>query len=283
MDRTRFSRGSARSSAITQSNVQARSAGRISTDQCEEGFDNANMRNCGSLSSRLTQEWLEEAKRIMTSSPSPCDSSAKITGSPRFGSVRISTGPLLCRKDPLSRSARRNRATEGFSEEILNRSARHSRNGSILSNIPDPLEDSTSPTSQVNIWITKNIQPPNDDDNKNGVINDSEQSTLLQRKSTPQRRSRFQAEPKQAQDVPRRFKQGPNMDGNRVLSPPKNLVESAHRRSISRSTCLMDKLGAELTGLEEEEGRGGGEQGRGMNGFLKKQRAKFGSLMSKKA
>ncbi|CAN1335108.1 hypothetical protein LINPERPRIM_LOCUS36638 [Linum perenne] len=259
MDRTRFSRGSARSSAITQSNVQARSAGRISTDQCEEGFDNANMRNCGSLSSRLTQEWLEEAKRIMTSSPSPCDSSAKITGSPR------------------------NRATEGFSEEILNRSARHSRNGSILSNIPDPLEDSTSPTSQVNIWITKNIQPPNDDDNKNGVINDSEQSTLLQRKSTPQRRSRFQAEPKQAQDVPRRFKQGPNMDGNRVLSPPKNLVESAHRRSISRSTCLMDKLGAELTGLEEEEGRGGGEQGRGMNGFLKKQRAKFGSLMSKKA
>ncbi|CAN0891353.1 hypothetical protein LINGRAHAP2_LOCUS16935 [Linum grandiflorum] len=254
INRTRF-----RSSAITQpDNGLTDSAPSI----CDDGLD---MRNC---SSRLTQEWLDEAKRIVAASDSHIDSSAKITGSPRFGSVRISTGALICRKDPLSRSARRNRATEGFSEEILSRSARHSRNGSILSNVAPDL--STSPTSQVNMWIANNIEPPNGISSSDSS---SGQSTLPQRRS-----SRFQVEPKQ--DIPpRRFKQGPNTEG-RVLSPPKNLVESAHRRSVSRSTCLMEKIAA------NEEGAGGAEmQGKSVNGFLKKQRAKFGNMMmmSKKA
>lgn len=57
------------------------------------------------INSRLTQEWLEEAKRVVALSPSRgCDSPTRLTGSPRFASAAIRD---FDRRDPLSRSARR--------------------------------------------------------------------------------------------------------------------------------------------------------------------------------
>lgn len=67
-----------------------------------------------STSSRLTQEWLEEAKKLVASSPNrglpraEGNSPSRLSGSPRFGVTgpRLSTSPLI-ERDPLSRSARR--------------------------------------------------------------------------------------------------------------------------------------------------------------------------------
>ncbi|KAJ0751092.1 hypothetical protein Hdeb2414_s0026g00678001 [Helianthus debilis subsp. tardiflorus] len=64
-----------------------------------------------STSSRLTQEWLEEAKKLVASSPNrgmsraEGNSPSRLAGSPRFGvsGPRLSTSD----RDPLSRSARR--------------------------------------------------------------------------------------------------------------------------------------------------------------------------------
>lgn len=66
-----------------------------------------------SSNSKMTQEWLEEAKRIVASSPSRSNSPSRLaTGSPRFAAVqgqaaRLSLSSALDRRDPLSRSARR--------------------------------------------------------------------------------------------------------------------------------------------------------------------------------
>lgn len=76
----------------------------------EDSFDMSTR----STSSRLTQEWLEEAKRLVASSPNRGSSRAegnspsRLVGSPRFGvsKPRLSTSSLTDR-DPLSRSARR--------------------------------------------------------------------------------------------------------------------------------------------------------------------------------
>lgn len=61
-------------------------------------------------SSRITQEWLEEAKRIVASSPTrTVESPSRSIGSPsRFAAVpaRLSASSID-RRDPLSRSARR--------------------------------------------------------------------------------------------------------------------------------------------------------------------------------
>lgn len=58
--------------------------------------------------SKLTQEWLEEAKRIVAMSPSRNDSPTRLVGSPRFAAVKLSDSlASLDRRDPLSRSARR--------------------------------------------------------------------------------------------------------------------------------------------------------------------------------
>lgn len=62
-----------------------------------------------STSSRLTQEWLEEARRVVASSPSRCDSPSRLVGSPRFAAAQgsPSLASSLDGRDPLSRSARR--------------------------------------------------------------------------------------------------------------------------------------------------------------------------------
>ena len=71
----------------------------------EESFDDSTRSN----SSKLTQEWLEEARRMVASSPSRCESPSRLVGSPRFAAVpaRLSSASILDRRDPLSRSARR--------------------------------------------------------------------------------------------------------------------------------------------------------------------------------
>ncbi|KAL5991201.1 hypothetical protein ACLOJK_012107 [Asimina triloba] len=59
-----------------------------------------------STSSKLTQEWLEEAKRMVAMSPGRHESPPKLVGSPRFAAARGSES-AIDRRDPLSRSARR--------------------------------------------------------------------------------------------------------------------------------------------------------------------------------
>jgi len=62
----------------------------------------------GSSTGRLTQEWLEEAKRMVADSPSRHASPSRLSGSPRFASSRArEPSPILELRDPLSRSARR--------------------------------------------------------------------------------------------------------------------------------------------------------------------------------
>lgn len=62
------------------------------------------------------------------------------------------------------------------------------------------------------------------------------------------------------------------MPEKQVLSPPRNLVESAHRRSISSSTCLIDR---NLQNPSDVNG-----QLEDLNGFLKKQRIQIGKLLN---
>jgi hypothetical protein len=59
-------------------------------------------------------------------------------------------------------------------------------------------------------------------------------------------------------------------------------VESAHRRSISSSTCSMDKIApkhnASHGGLKEEKGASGDNS---LNGFLKQQRIKLEKVLNR--
>jgi hypothetical protein len=71
-------------------------------DEEDEDFDSSSRRN----SSRMTQQWLEEARRMVASSPTRCDSPSKLISSPRFAAAQGSPA-FLDRRDPLSRSARR--------------------------------------------------------------------------------------------------------------------------------------------------------------------------------
>jgi len=71
-------------------------------DEEDEDFDSSSRSN----SSRMTQQWLEEARRMVASSPTRCDSPSKLISSPRFAAAQGSPA-FLDRRDPLSRSARR--------------------------------------------------------------------------------------------------------------------------------------------------------------------------------
>ncbi|MED6125726.1 hypothetical protein PIB30_071421 [Stylosanthes scabra] len=98
----------------------------------EFGFDDSRRSN----SARLTQGWLEEARHVLaSSSPNSSNSSRKqggsVVGSPRFAASSSSSQgrnnvPLLMsldRRDPLSRSARRNKGGENLGDEILSKSS----------------------------------------------------------------------------------------------------------------------------------------------------------------
>ncbi|KAK9278075.1 hypothetical protein L1049_027633 [Liquidambar formosana] len=289
-----------------------------------EDFDDSPRRN----SSKLTQEWLEEAKRMVASSPSRCDSPSRLVGSPRFAAAQNHrSAALLDRRDPLSRSARRHRSVEGFSGEIISKSATHSRNNSVnldtttttsaATNSPDQ-----SPASVVHKWFSNILKPPNptpppppssphQENNHRPVITtpDSPAQNLPPRLSV-HRRSRFQNDPSatQPQQIPtisrRTFKTPAPLPNTQLLSPPKNLVESAHRRSISSSTCSLQEnlvlspprklvesahrrsISSATCSIEkiatkqEENGRvKEGEVGRDLNGFLKEQKVKIGKIL----
>lgn len=77
----------------------------INNKNCNEDFEHSNRSN----NSKLTHDWLEEAKRIVASSPARCESPSRLVGSPRFAAAqgRSSLSSVLDRRDPLSRSARR--------------------------------------------------------------------------------------------------------------------------------------------------------------------------------
>lgn len=74
-------------------------------DEEDDGFDDSTRSN----SARLTQEWLQEARLVVASSPSRCESPGRLLGSPRFASPSKSSLPSSDRTDALSRtrSARR--------------------------------------------------------------------------------------------------------------------------------------------------------------------------------
>ncbi|XP_020537460.1 uncharacterized protein LOC105640295 [Jatropha curcas] len=281
-------------------------------DDEEESFDDSVRSN----SSRLTQEWIEEARRMVASSTLRCDSPSRLVGSPRFAAAGRKTSSVLDRRDPLSRSARRYRAAEGFSGEILIKSAKHSRNKSeTLESFPSsPTEP--SPASQVHQWFSNILKPSNPDDQPPSSASTDPMALTVPPRPSTYRKSRFQTDPPpppSPQGVPvplprRTFKPAPlpadaqllsppknliesahrrsiswstcSQPESQPLSPPKNLVESAHRRSIARSTCSVEKITGpkvNVNGWQKEEE---GEKGVSLNGFLKEQRIKIEKILN---
>ncbi|KAD4385683.1 hypothetical protein R6Q59_010306 [Mikania micrantha] len=234
----------------------------------EDDFDSSTR----STSSRLTQEWLEEAKKLVASSPNrglsraEDHSPSRLTGSPRFGvsGPRLSTSSLI-ERDPLSRSARRHRAVDGFTGEILTKSANktHSRNNSQTENSPPP---NLSPTSAVQKWFNNILKPPNEITPPPDIIpprasthrrsrfeNQSpppptlpsatmntmppafDPTALVPPRLSAHRKSRFQNDPSLAQ--PQKAPSTTPPAGTQMLSPPKHLHGSTQRRSVSSSIC----------------------------------------------
>ncbi|PNY12900.1 hypothetical protein L195_g009544 [Trifolium pratense] len=206
-------------------------------DEEDDGFDDSTRSN----SARLTQEWLQEARLVVASSPSRCESPGRLLGSPRFASPSKSLLPSSDRTEALSRA----------------RSARSNSNNN------------------------NNTQPPSPDS--------------LPPRQPLSRKSRFQTEPSgathpQGIQVPnynsrRTFKPSapsPENPNRRIpptsleslpLSPPRNLVESAHRRTISSSTCSWEKIVPPVKYSTKEEEEATEEYS--LNGFLKEQRNLF--------
>ncbi|KAG9134320.1 hypothetical protein Leryth_026195 [Lithospermum erythrorhizon] len=228
-------------------------------DGDNEDFDTS-IRSTDSNSSRLTQEWLVEAKRLVAASPTRHESPSKRIGSPRFAKSKETTLPIsssiLERRDPLSRSARRHRPLESFSGEILSKTAKHTRNKSETPTLEIPPSNepsATQPFHAVQKWIS-NIIHPQEEKNSPTASTTSDHHPpfppiFSPRLSTGHRKSRFQAH--QQAPPAREFKiSNPNSNGTQllspprdfsgsleVLSPPRNLIVSAQRRSISLSTC----------------------------------------------
>ncbi|XP_020585887.1 uncharacterized protein LOC110028395 [Phalaenopsis equestris] len=192
--------------------------------------------------SRLTQDWLEEAKRMVAAgTASRHTSPVRSAGSRRFvaASQAKELSPPLDKRDALSRSARRTRATEGLSEEILQRSsARHNRNRSDYNFAADY---SSPPASQQasHRYDQLDVAPfP---------------IGSLPPKLPPVSRSRFLERTQDA--TPRRSFRTPSPSSRSLsslppdnlspqtpppLSPPRNLFKPSLRRTISTSTCSID-------------------------------------------
>ncbi|XP_024976349.1 uncharacterized protein LOC112514249 [Cynara cardunculus var. scolymus] len=320
-----------------------------------------------STSSRLTQEWLEEAKRLVASSPDRGSSRAegnspsRLVGSPRFGvsRPRLSTSSVT-ERDPLSRTARRNRSVDGFTGEILTKSAKHShsRNNSqttvdsISNSSPQPTD--VSPASAVQKWFSNILKPPTAGDPTPPATAATTSPDMIPPRASTHRRSRFENQsspplppispsatttttttaaadpsafvpPRLSTHRRSRFQNDPNAAqpqlipskrtikttatttpadtqilsppkhllesaqrrsissstcslNNQILSPPRNLVESAQRRSISSSTCFTDKISRKPSPIRGElKDSELGQQD--LNGFLNNQRIKILKLL----
>ncbi|KAL5748191.1 hypothetical protein ACOSQ2_025488 [Xanthoceras sorbifolium] len=266
-------------------------------------------------SSRMTQEWLDEAKRMVASSPGLSESPSKLTGSPcRFAAVQARLShSSFDRRDPLSRSARRHRAVEGFSGEILSKTAKHSRNKSTSLDSSTPPSAEQSPTAAVHKWFSNILNPTPHSPPSTPNLSPDPTALVLPPRQSIQRKSRFQTDNTafQPQPIPvhsrRTFRtnSGPTtqeqvlsppknltVPGHRrstssstldePLSPPNNLVESVHRRLISKSTCSLDKVGQKtnFSGCFNQEKDSTPDPG--LNGFLKEQRIKFEKISNRK-
>ncbi|KAK3037509.1 hypothetical protein RJ639_030317, partial [Escallonia herrerae] len=320
----------------TENKVYNLDGGGKFTDKDEDSYDDFDS-STRSTTSKLTQEWLEEAKRMVASSPTRgSESPSRPAGLPRFGVAppRLSAS-TFDRRDPLSRSARRHRsAAEGFGGEIISKSAKHTRNNSDTFTAPHqpPAAADNSPSSAVQKWFSNILKPPT-------PTPDPAPPPLAARTSTAHRRSRFETTdpppppPPVSGDPPRqsfhrksRFKNDPNAAhaipthptkrtfacagspatgnthllsppkhlaesvhrrsvssstwDNRVLSPPRNLVESAHRRSISSSTCATDRILQKASIVNGPLKETAGELGcKDLNGFLKEQKVKIEKIL----
>ncbi|KAI3901205.1 hypothetical protein MKW92_037034 [Papaver armeniacum] len=279
---------------------------RFEEDTDDEGGNREQKRN-----SKLTQEWLHEAKRLV--SARTCDSPTRLVGSPRFASAGGGSRDFLDRRDPLSRSARRHRAVESFSGEILSKSARHSRNKSETIELSKPTAEA-SPASAVHQWFS-NIFNPHHNQQRQQESSDNDQPDSVLSKPPRQplvRKSRFRdnlpttdtctkpnlsrrtfksnnsvpGSPKVlspprnlVQSVHRRTNSSSTCDLPEIqllLSPPRNLLESTHRRSISSSTCSLDKFSLRPDSNIKEVVEGHGF--RDLNGFLEEQRSNIARI-----
>lgn len=181
-----------------------------------------------------------------------------------------------------------------MSGEILSKTtAKHSRNKSEVRNDaptpPDSPQD-FSPASAVQKWFSNILKPSNQAQvpNQSQPTSDPTPQTVPARQPG-HRRSRFQNDPSSPQPhgipIPSRrtFQSPSTTPDNKLLSPPKNLVPSAHRRSISSSTCSVEKaaIKTNTVGWPKDEAQAQ-DQGGGiddLNGFLKEQRTKIQSVL----
>lgn len=165
----------------------------------------------------------------------------------------------------------RNKPIEGFSGEILSKTAKFTRNNSEINQDP-PSSGDASPTSAVQKWFSDTLKPQNtpisnpnypnvptsEPTSPKSLIANENLSHFLPRQSTTPRKSRFQNSQIPALTNPppnskRTFKNPANLTSStssaatnsstrfdpQILSPPKNLIESSHRRSISSNTCSV--------------------------------------------
>ncbi|KAI9087578.1 hypothetical protein K1719_030448 [Acacia pycnantha] len=237
------------------------------------GFDESTRSN----SARSTQEWLEEAREVMAVSPARCDSPARHFGSPKFATTQRASSPLpSLERDPLSRSARRNRRFgESLTREILSKSAIHNHTKSHNFVPPSPPQ-SPSFSSTPPRHLFSDSDPP-----------------LPPRPSLP-RKSRFQSHYSLPPHSHRSFTAiAPSPDAQPLssshdvaeptlrrflshsnalpLSPPRNRVQSAHRRTISSSTCSLEKIASRPVANGWSE-HGEAAQIHDLNRFLQEQR-----------
>ncbi|XP_028791833.1 uncharacterized protein LOC114747650 isoform X2 [Neltuma alba] len=285
----------------------------LSENDDDVGFDDSTRSN----SSRMTEEWLEEARHVVAASPTRCDSPRRLVGSPRFAATAQGTPPaafrFLDRRDPLSRSARRNRAGEGFGGEILSKTAKHSRNKSdtLFTTKPSSsFEDDGSPATAVHRWFSNILKPSNPT-----ISSDPCSAPEPSRSSSPfpprrsfHRKSRFQTDPSvpppQADQVLSRrtfrtFAPSPepstlsppknvvepavgrtfSSPNSLPLSPPRNPVQSAHRRMLLSSTCSLEKI-APGTDAYGRSKKGERTVDHSLNRFLEEQRILIQKVMN---
>lgn len=146
----------------------------------------------------------------------------------------------------------------GFSEEILSKTAKHNRNKSELL-IIDPPSAGTPPASNVQDWFSNIFKPPNDgptaatSEPTSPKPNNEQPALTLPPRQSISRRTRFHTnsnapQPHSINSPKRTFKIPATASTDNVsqhflddkpLSPPKSLIESSHRRSISSTTCSI--------------------------------------------
>ncbi|GMY14962.1 hypothetical protein FCV25MIE_10201 [Fagus crenata] len=237
----------------------------------DQDFDSSTRSN----SSKQTQEWLEEARRLVASSPSRSEPPSRLIGSPRFAVAQGKQPSLLDRRDPLSRSARRNQVVESFSGEILTKSAKRTCNNSGSLNTTTTTPSTTTPSEPLHSRsngpnsATSPAHPPR------VLLPNRPSSPRPQGISLPSRRN----QPSLPDSLTEKQQQK-----QKVLSPSRNLVESAHRRSISSSTCSLDKIAPMLNASTKiggfREHKGASFDDISLNGFLKHQRIMVEKLLN---